>query len=232
VKVRVYIDGFNLYYGALKGTPHKWLDLVEFSRQLLRRGETLDYVRYFTAPVGGPSGARQNVYLRALETLTPLSIHRGVYQENVDIRPLAGQVASGMADVIEHRPGMAGAWIPEPRPFVGEQVRVSIIDTEEKGSDVNLATYLLFDGMRGKYDGAVVVSGDSDLVEPIRLCNTHRSISKLVGVVNPYSHRFSRKLNDAAAWYDPLDVAILPYCHLPFHIKARNGAALSRPATW
>jgi hypothetical protein len=23
----VYIDGFNFYYGAAKGTPHKWLDL-------------------------------------------------------------------------------------------------------------------------------------------------------------------------------------------------------------
>jgi hypothetical protein len=27
LKTRVYIDGFNLYYGLLRGTPHKWLDL-------------------------------------------------------------------------------------------------------------------------------------------------------------------------------------------------------------
>tara|TARA_R110002072_G_scaffold29206_4_gene92759 strand:- start:564 stop:863 length:300 start_codon:yes stop_codon:yes gene_type:complete len=24
----VYVDGFNLYYGALKRTPYKWLDLA------------------------------------------------------------------------------------------------------------------------------------------------------------------------------------------------------------
>jgi uncharacterized LabA/DUF88 family protein len=232
VKVRVYIDGFNLYYGALKDGPHKWLDLVEFSRQLLRRGETLDYVRYFTAPVGGPSGQRQNIYFRALETLTGLSIHRGVYQENVDIRPLAAQVARGMGDVIEHRVGTAGPWVPEPRPFPGERVRVSVINSEEKGSDVNLATYLMFDSMRNKCEGAIVVSGDSDLVEPIRLCNTHREINKAVGVVNPHSTRFSRELSDVAAWYEPLDTAILGNCHLPRSVTARNGARLYKPPSW
>jgi hypothetical protein len=34
-KVNVYIDGFTLYYGALKGTPYKWLDLVRLCRALL-----------------------------------------------------------------------------------------------------------------------------------------------------------------------------------------------------
>ena len=28
----VYIDGFNLYYRALKGTPDKWLDIEAMSR--------------------------------------------------------------------------------------------------------------------------------------------------------------------------------------------------------
>jgi hypothetical protein len=46
---------------------------------------------------------------------------------------------------------------------------VSIIEEEEKGSDVNLASYLLVDGFAGEYDIAIVVSNDSDLAEPIRL---------------------------------------------------------------
>jgi hypothetical protein len=33
--VNVYIDGFNLYYGALKRTPYKWLDLALLARTLL-----------------------------------------------------------------------------------------------------------------------------------------------------------------------------------------------------
>jgi hypothetical protein len=31
----VYIDGFNLYYGAVKGTPYKWLDLKSVCQKLL-----------------------------------------------------------------------------------------------------------------------------------------------------------------------------------------------------
>ena len=232
MKVRVYIDGFNLYYGALKNTPHKWLNLVKFSYMLLRRGETLDYVRYFTAPVGGTSGIRQNIYFRALDTLAPISIHRGVYQQNVDTRPLAHQVARGMGEIIEHRAQDGDPWLPVPHPFPNESVRVSIIDTEEKGSDVNLATYLIFDGMRGKYDSAIVVSGDSDLVEPIQLCNRDAAIRKPVGVVNPYSGRFSKELSDVAAWYQPLDVSILGQCHMQRHITAKNGTILSRPTSW
>jgi hypothetical protein len=28
MQTTVYIDGYNLYYGALRGTPYKWLDVV------------------------------------------------------------------------------------------------------------------------------------------------------------------------------------------------------------
>ena len=36
-KTIVYIDGYNLYYGLLKGTSYKWLDLFAFARRLLGR---------------------------------------------------------------------------------------------------------------------------------------------------------------------------------------------------
>ena len=31
MRTRVYVDGFNLYYGALKGTSFKWLNLLALS---------------------------------------------------------------------------------------------------------------------------------------------------------------------------------------------------------
>ena len=31
----VYIDGFNLYYGLLRFTSYKWLDIVAFAKSLL-----------------------------------------------------------------------------------------------------------------------------------------------------------------------------------------------------
>ncbi len=33
--INVYVDGFNLYYGALKRTPYKWLDLGKLAEILL-----------------------------------------------------------------------------------------------------------------------------------------------------------------------------------------------------
>ena len=56
-RTAVYIDGFNLYYGALKGTSHKWLDLDRYFR-LLRPNDDLQCIRYFTAMVTGPKNAR------------------------------------------------------------------------------------------------------------------------------------------------------------------------------
>lgn len=44
-----------------------------------------------------------------------------------------------------------------------------MIEPEEKGSDVNLATMLLLDGCGRKYDVAMVISNDSDLALPIRM---------------------------------------------------------------
>ena len=48
--VNVYVDGFNLYYGALKRTPYKWLDLGKPAEMLLP-GDTIQEVHYFTARV-------------------------------------------------------------------------------------------------------------------------------------------------------------------------------------
>ena len=49
VNTRVYVDGFNLYYGAVKNTPFRWLNPVELMRHVLPAQHTLDRVLYFTA---------------------------------------------------------------------------------------------------------------------------------------------------------------------------------------
>ena len=69
-----YIDGYNLYYGILKGTPHKWLDPVRLVKALLRDDHELVSVKYFTSPVktyphDGAALDRQKVYMQALSTL-------------------------------------------------------------------------------------------------------------------------------------------------------------------
>lgn len=68
VKTNVYIDGFNFYYGAVKGTAYKWLDFAALCRTLFPRND-LHRIRYFTAMVDSRSPdpqqqVRQQTYIR------------------------------------------------------------------------------------------------------------------------------------------------------------------------
>lgn len=79
MKTNVYVDAFNLYYGCLKGTPYRWLDIAELCRQELP-ANTLNRIRCFTARVSARPGdpdqpIRQQTYFRALLTIPRLTIH-------------------------------------------------------------------------------------------------------------------------------------------------------------
>ena len=81
MRTRVYVDGFNLYYGALKGSPFKWLDPVRLATRLLPPECAIDKLGYFTARVSGmlDAGApgRQQIYFNALDTLPEVELHFG-----------------------------------------------------------------------------------------------------------------------------------------------------------
>lgn len=83
--VAVYIDGFNLYHGlkSKHGRKYLWLDLEAVAERLLRSGQQLVAVRYFTARVRNdpPAQARQNAYLGALRSATSVDAVLGRFQE-------------------------------------------------------------------------------------------------------------------------------------------------------
>ena len=64
----VYIDGFNLYYGLMRGGPYKWLNLQKYFERL-RPDDDIQAIRYFTAMIAGARRSNRRTYLRALETL-------------------------------------------------------------------------------------------------------------------------------------------------------------------
>ena len=53
-RTAVYIDGYNLYYGRLRGTPFKWLDLIKlFEALLVKRNQNESLERVNTiSPIG------------------------------------------------------------------------------------------------------------------------------------------------------------------------------------
>jgi len=77
----VYVDGFNLYYGCIRGTPFKWLNIGALAALLLPKNDIVG-IKYFTARITARPGdpdqpVRQDTYLRALRTVPNLSIHFG-----------------------------------------------------------------------------------------------------------------------------------------------------------
>ena len=148
MRTNFYVDAFNLYYGCLKNTAYKWLNLEHFC-QLSFPADRVHRIRYCTAlvkarPTDPQQPIRQQTYLRALRTLACVSIHYGHYLQKAVMMPYATPPAAGPATV-------------------------RVLKSEEKGSDVNLATTLLVDAFDGDFQQAVIVSNDSDLAYPIEV---------------------------------------------------------------
>ena len=207
MRTNVYVDAFNLYYGSLRKTPYRWLDLAQLCGLLLP-GHVIGRIRYFTAlvherPDKPGTNVRQQVYLRALRTLPGLSIHLGYY--------------------LTHPVSMR-QWSPSGK--VGKSV--TVLKTEEKGSDVNLATYLLFDGFRNDYDTAIVISNDSDLLEPIRI--VRGELGKAVGLLNPHP-KPSRALLPHVTFIKRIRRGVLARSQFPPTLADERGS-FHKPATW
>ena len=118
--------------------------------------------------------------------------------------------------------------MPVANPKAGEPMYVRVIKSEEKGSDVNLAARMVRDGFMGRYEAAVILSNDSDLLEPIRI--VRRDLGKVAGVLNP--HRFpSRELSRHASFVKPVRLGALAACQLPAAIQTSSGLIM-KPERW
>ena len=203
----VYVDGFNLYYGALRGTPWRWLDPVALFEKVLQPHHNIIAVKYFAARVSGTHGdpskpQRQNAYLRAVQRFRPeVEVYFGHFLSHTVRMPLA-------------------------KP-AGSRRTAEVVRTEEKGSDVNLAVHLLNDAWLDLYDCAVVVSNDSDLAEAMRLVKRHRG--KLIGLVTPGNRGPSRQLLAHAGFARRIRASGLQNSQLPDPIPGTN---IRKPLGW
>jgi len=212
----VYIDGFNLYYGCFRSkerpgwAKYKWLDLEKLCDHLLPR-DSVTQIRYYTAdvrnqPPDNRQSDRQRAYLAALSTLPRVQIVKG------------------------HFLGPRTVRMPEcdaQGRFLGRTV--TVLRTEEKGSDVNLAVDLLHDAVKDRYRFAVVISNDSDLLTPIRF--VREEFGKTVGLVNPHPGRPSVQLAKAVDFHRRITETVLQASQLPDEVR-KGEATVHRPASW
>ena len=180
IKTYVYIDGFNLYYGSLKKSPYKWLNPYLLCQNILSSKNEIESIKYFTASVSARDNdpgmpMRQSIYFRALRTIDCLEIIEGHYLTHKKTMKIA-------------EPPKLYKNIENPMTLESRYHEVefaNVVSTEEKGSDVNLATHLLLDAFDGKFDVAVIISNDSDLATPVGI--TRNRFNKKVIILNPHS---------------------------------------------
>ena len=105
---------------------------------------------------------------------------------------------------------------------------VNVDKTEEKGSDVNLASHLLWDAFSGKIDVAVLITNDSDLAEPVRIV---RNVLNLpVGILNPHQ-RHSVELKQLATFIKRIRVNHLKQSQFATNLADGKGK-FYKPPQW
>ena len=203
----VYVDGFNLYYGSLKRTPYKWLDLGRLCAGMLPNDRVIA-IKYYTARIsarpGNPGAPNdQQIYLRALRTIPNLSITYGHF--------------------LTHSVFMA-----LPTTSVTPTKRVWVDKTEEKGSDVNLAAHLVRDAFQRAFEVAVLITNDSDLFEPMRI--VRQELNLPVGILNPHQQH-SAELKRVATFLKRIRQSDLIASQFPPTLADAKGT-FHKPASW
>ena len=203
-RVSVYVDGFNLYYGLKsKGwRRYYWLNLRRLAENLLKPGQRLTLIRYFTARVFPKADdpeqhERQKTYLEALETLPDLLIHYGYFLPKSGTCPRCGTVRETY---------------------------------EEKMTDVNLAVELLGDAQDNTFDTAIIISGDSDLYRPVEAVRSRYSQKRVIVAFPP--NRISLQLRQAAAASFVIGRDAFRDSLLPEQVVKADGYALAKPPQW
>ena len=225
----VYIDGFNLYHGIIKrSAPEglRWLDVYALS-QRLRPSDAIERIKYFTALVEKRSNdpdqqRRQRLYWRALDTLPCLQRIEGRFTRWEKHLPLTSSVKCLES---QQKRGINVVGI-RPR-------KVSVIRSEEKSSDVNLAAHLVHDAHQTDpakgFEVALVLSTDSDLAEAIRLVT--QAVGKAIYICKPEVRNQTSELAAVATGVFNLKTKHLRASLFPDTLTDGDGS-FSKPQDW
>jgi 6-hydroxy-3-succinoylpyridine 3-monooxygenase len=235
LRTRVYVDGYNLYYGCLKGTPHKWLDpLSLFERILLTVTATIDHlgvltsdldplaVKFFTAPIL-EKAAKAEDSLRCQE-----KYHKALNKH------LQGRMAiiKGYYSLTEARAKVIDA--QDPKKWPRDCIETPIWKLEEKQSDVNLSLHAVVDALSDGIEHVVIVTNDTDIEPALKMIRAHTKTA--VGLIVPttdHQRQPNTSLARHAHWVrSHITAAELHASQLPLVIPDGKKAAISKPESW
>lgn len=222
----LYVDGFNFYHLRLqKQRQFRWLNLKAMADQLVSTPHVVTKVNYYTARVSAkidPDAPRkQQLYLAALGTVPEIQTHYG--------RFLFGEKWAYLMQPPAARPASYTWNLPGPK-------MVQVAKVEEKGSDVNLASHLVRDALQDRFDVALVLSNDTDLVEPVRIVT--QEVGKRVGLVAPCRQRKngppipSPSLRAVGSFVLYVDDGDLASAQFPDTVLGTGGKTIQKPVGW
>ncbi|XYD06380.1 NYN domain-containing protein (plasmid) [Methylorubrum populi] len=222
----VYVDGFNFYHLRLqRQRQYRWLNLKAMADQLLKPPHVVTQVNYYTARVSSKidaqAPAKQQAYLAALATVPEIQTHYG--------RFLFGEKWAFLMQPPAAKPPTYIWNLPGPR-------MVQVAKVEEKGSDVNLAAHLVRDAYLNRFDVALVLSNDTDLVEPVRIVT--KEVGKQVGLIAPCRQRHggppipSPSLRAVGSFVLYVDDRHLAAAQFPDPVVRAKGNPVIKPAGW
>ena len=218
MKTTVYVDGYNLYYGLLRKSPFKWLDLFKlFQPPMLEKSSEVSEIRFYTAPIlskladDPQSQHRQRTYLQALRKMPPNKVRI------VEGRMIASTPFLRLVNSIQTAPELT-------------HVQVHLLN--EKNTDVNLAADLITGAWTGEYEQAVICTNDTDVSGALSVIRQHHS-KIVLGLIAPIPGNDHRKIaNDLinlTNWSKTLSPVHLANAQLPEKIP---NTSIYKPDKW
>ncbi|GHG21658.1 hypothetical protein GCM10017784_11500 [Deinococcus indicus] len=215
LRAAAFIDGFNFYYRSLRQGSHKWLNLQQLLADVFPEHDFVA-IKYFSADVkdrqrrdaaGTTTSNRQQLYLRALRSTPMVEVIKGRFLVTKKFMPI------------------------HPVPATGPIPKIKVVNTEEKGSDVNLATELLLGAFHNTYDVAVVLSLDSDLERPIQ--EIARNFRKPVHLAMGGSELPGREMRRASEGrFRRITDEALERAQFPETVTLPDGSTVFCPESW
>lgn len=101
---------------------------------------------------------------------------------------------------------------------------------KEKMTDVNIATTMLVDGFNDEYDMAMLISGDSDLVPPIKAVHSNFKNKRVLVAFPPKRHNASMAL--VAKGSLTIGRKTLVDSQFDETTKSKTGYVLKIPSSW